>query len=462
MQKILIIDNDPVFLRTAKRLLETHGFLVNTLGNPTDAIDILREDSFNCILLDVKMPAMNGLEVLKLFQQHNINIPVIMISGESTIDIAIQALKMGAYDFIEKPLDTDRLLNTLHHAIERNLLIEENKSLLSEIKKNFEIIGSSSAIRWVLKMVRKAAEVDSKVLITGESGTGKTLIARAIHFQSKRKAKPFVETNCAAIPSQLLESELFGYKKGAFTGAAGDKEGVFLAANGGSVFLDEIGEMDILMQAKLLKVLDNKEVPIIGSPFPSKIDVRIITATNKDIQKLIEEKKFREDLYYRLKVIHIHIPPLRERPEDILPLAYHFLKKFSLALNKPVQSIHPLLESTLENSPWPGNVRELENLIERMVVFSEKEQLTMDDYFRVQNDEQQFVSKLFDIHHARPMPYKEAMNWFEEKYLRYALEKSHGNIKKAAQVLKLDRSNLYKKLRKYGLAKINFSLDDGS
>lgn len=462
MQKILIIDNDPVFLRTSKRLLETHGFLVSTLGNPTDAIDILREDSFNCILLDVKMPAMNGLEVLKVFQQHNINIPVIMISGESTIDIAIQALKMGAYDFIEKPLDTDRLLNTLHHALERNLLIEENKSLLSEIKKNFEIIGSSSAIRWVLKMVRKAAEVDSKVLITGESGTGKTLIARAIHFQSKRKAKPFVETNCAAIPSQLLESELFGYKKGAFTGAAGDKEGVFLAANGGSVFLDEIGEMDILMQAKLLKVLDNKEVPIIGSPFPSKIDVRIITATNKDIQKLIEEKKFREDLYYRLKVIHIHIPPLRERPEDILPLAYHFLKKFSLALNKPVQSIHPLLESTLENSPWPGNVRELENLIERMVVFSEKEQLTMDDYFRVQNDEQQFVSKLFDIHHARPMPYKEAMNWFEEKYLRYALEKSHGNIKKAAQVLKLDRSNLYKKLRKYGLAKINFSLDDGS
>lgn len=451
-KKILIVDDDPIFLRTTKRLLETHGFEVETTGNPTEVIPIVSQKAFHCILTDLKMPAMDGIDILKALQKEKFSVPVIMISGEGTIHLAVESLKFGAYDFIEKPIDVDRLLNTIRNAIERQLLIEENEMLFKEVQRNIEIIGASPSFKKIFEMIQMAAQVDSKVLLTGESGTGKSLIARAIHFQSQRKARPLIEINCATLPGNLLESELFGYKKGAFTGAFNDKEGVFLAAHGGTVFLDEIGDMDLAMQAKLLKVLDTQEVPVIGSPIPQKIDVRIITATNRDIKQLIAEKKFRTDLYYRLKVIHIHIPPLRERKEDILPLAYHFLHKFRTKLNKPVTGIHPLLEANLKEYSFPGNVRELENLMERMVLFSQNDELKLEDFFHVVNADRDVKEQIFDWNNEPfIVPYQHAMSAFEEKYLRYALKVNGGNILRTAKALHLDRSNLYKKLHKYGI-----------
>ena len=455
---LLIVDNDPIFLHTTKRLLETHGYLVETTGNPTQVSQLLSNHSYHCILLDVKMPAMNGIEVLKELRKKHYSIPVIMISGESTIGNAVEALKMGAYDFIEKPIDTDRFLNTIQNAIEKYRLLEENETFYRELQKNFQIIGKSQAIHLILKMIRKAAEVDSKVLITGESGTGKGLIAQAIHYQSKRKSKPFIVTNCAAIPSDLLENELYGHKKGTFTGAVKDQKGKFLAANGGTIFLDEIADMDINLQAKLLNVLQEHKIQVIGEPFPQEIDVRVITATNKNIEQLVKEGKFREDLYYRLNVIHIHVPPLRERKEDILPLAYHFLRKYSEELNKPVIRLHPLVELALQDRQWPGNVRELENVIERMVVFADKEEITMDDYIRINNIDDQFWHQSLNMEHFSHLNYHQAIQTFEYNYLKYILEQNQWNVQQTAKTLAIDRSNLYKKLRKYNLTRDQKSL----
>ncbi|MHB2153135.1 sigma-54-dependent transcriptional regulator [Calditrichota bacterium GD2] len=450
--KVLIVDNDPIFLRTTKRFLETHGYNVQTIGNPTQVFQLMSDQVFHCVLLDVKMPAMSGIDVLKAIRKENSSIPVIMISGESTINIAVEALKIGAYDFIEKPVESSRLLNTIQNAIDKFRLLEENQFFFRELQKNFQIIGVSSAIRWVLKMVRRAAEVESKVLITGESGTGKGLVARAIHYQSARKSKPFISTNCAAIPSELLESELFGHKKGTFTGAIKDQKGKFLAADGGTIFLDEIGDMDVNMQAKLLNVLQEKKIQVIGDPFPQAVDVRVIAATNKNIEKMIKKGTFREDLYYRLNVIHIHIPPLRERKEDILPLTYYFLQKYSKELNKPVLRVHRLVESVLKNHPWPGNVRELENTIERLVVFAENEEINMDDYLRINHINPEFWNKILDSEHFSYLNLHQALETFEYKYLSYMLEQNNWNVQRTARILGIDRSNMYKKFKKYGIS----------
>ena len=454
---VLIVDNDPIFLHTTKRLLETHGYFADTTGNPTQVTQMLKSKQYQCILLDVKMPAMDGVEVLKELRQERFSIPVIMISGESTIGIAVETLKMGAFDFIEKPIDTDRLLNTIRNAIEKFRLVEENETLYRELQKNFRIIGKSRAIHLILKMVQKAAEVYSKVLITGESGTGKSLVAQAIHYQSKRKSKPFIVTNCAAIPSDLLESELFGHKKGTFTGAVKDQKGKFLAANGGTIFLDEIADMDFNMQAKLLNVLQENKIQIIGEPFPREIDVRVIAATNKNIEQMVRNGKFREDLFYRLNIIHIHMPPLRERKEDILPLAYHFLRKYSQELNKPVLRLHPLVELYLENRSWPGNVRELENVIERLVVFAEKEEISMDYYLHINNIDESFWHKTLNPEQYEHLNFHQAVQTFEYNYLKYILEQNRWNVQKAAKNLEIDRSNLYKKMKRYHLLEIKNS-----
>ncbi len=450
--KILVVDDDTIFLRNIKRLLETHSYKIDTTGNPTEVIQLLKTNSYCCILLDVKMPAMNGIDVLKNIRDQKITVPVIMISGESTIHIAVEALKIGAYDFIEKPIETNRLLNTIQNAIERHRLLEENQTFYQELQKNFQIIGESSALRWVLKLIDRAATVDSKVLITGESGTGKGLVAKAIHFRSPRKSKPFVITNCAAIPSDLLESELFGHKKGSFTGAISEQKGKFAVANGGTIFLDEIGDMDFNMQAKLLNVLQEQRIQIIGDPIPKEINVRVIAATNKNIEEMVKKGLFREDLYYRLNVIHIHIPPLRERKEDILPLTYYFLEKFSKNLNKSVYRIHPLVEEALLNHNWPGNVRELENTIERLVVFAEQEEITIDDYIRSNNVDSNFWDNFSNIYSSMNFNLHQALDIFEFKYLTYVLEKNKWNIKNTAKILEIDRSNLYKKIKKLNIS----------
>ena len=449
--KILIVDDDPVFLRTTKRFLETHGFFADTLGTPTEVSEVLKTRTYHCLLLDIEMPAMSGIEVLQDLQKKHMSIPVIVISGRSTIEQAVQAIKLGAFDFIEKPIDTERLLNTIQNAIDKFQLIEANEVFYRELQKNFQLIGKSKAMMRLSEMIRKAASVDSKVLITGESGTGKSLIARAIHYQSSRKTKPFITTNCAAIPSHLLESELFGYKKGSFTDAKKDHKGKFWIANGGTIFLDEIGDMDLHMQAKLLNVLQENQIQIIGEPLPREINVRVIAATNKNLEKLVQEGKFREDLFYRLNVIHIHVPPLRERKDDILPLAYHFLKKFSQEFNKPIQRIHPLVESVLQSYDWPGNIRELENLVQRLVIFCESDEITIEDYLQFSKHKEDWSDNIFNI--TPNLNYHKAMEFFESKFLAYMLELNQWNVQKTAQAIEIDRSNLYKKLRKYNLIK---------
>jgi len=451
--KVLIIDNDPIFLRTTGRLLETNGYEVDTLGNPTDFFRHISQNSYHCILLDVKMPALSGIDVLKQLHEKHYTVPVIMISGESTIETAVKALKIGAYDFIEKPVDADRMLNSIKNAIEKYRLLEENESFYREIQKDFHLVGNSPAIRTILKIIKKAAEVDSKVLITGESGTGKSLLARAIHYQSARKARPFIVTNCAAIPAELLESELFGHKKGAFTGAIKDQQGKFLAANGGTIFLDEIGDMDMNMQAKLLNVLQDKKIQVLGEAFPQAIDVRVIAATNKNIEQLVQEGTFREDLYYRLNVIHIHNPALRERKEDIRLLCQHFIEKFRKEFNKPVLRMHPLVATALENRTWPGNIRELENLMERLVVFAESEEITMEEYLSINNIDDSFWPHKLNPDLYTNLSLNEAVHTFEMFYLKHILQTYDWNVNTVAKILEVDRSNLYKKLKKYHISR---------
>ncbi|NOX36614.1 MAG: sigma-54-dependent Fis family transcriptional regulator [Calditrichaeota bacterium] len=450
--RILVVDDDEVLLRNLKRLLETRRYRVDTVSNPKIVPDMLQKESYSCILLDVRMPALSGMDLLKLVKREHGQLPVIMISGESTIGIAVEALKIGAYDFIEKPIDPDRLLVSVQNAIEKRTLIEEKENIFRELQENYRMIGTSKALKKVFLDIEKAAEVDAKVLITGESGVGKELVAWAIHHRSRRKAKPYIKVNCAAIPSELLEAELFGHRKGAFTGAIEDRKGKFMAANGGTLFLDEIGDMDIRLQGKLLRVLEENEIEVIGDATPQKVDVRVIAATNKDLEQLIEQQKFRLDLYHRLDVLRIHIPPLRERKEDVLPLAYYYLEKFSQSYNRRVLKLHPLTEELFLNYDWPGNVRELRNLMEKLVIFSEGDEITPEtvlEQMKAHSAKHPLYSgEIFEL-----MDIQTAHRIFEKNYLKFVLDKVGWKKGEAARILGIDRSNLYKKLRKHGLLK---------
>ncbi len=450
--KLLIVDDDPIFLRNIKRLMEIQGYIVTAISNPQLVLEHLNSNGYNCILLDVKLPVKNGLDLFKEIKRSYPELPIIFISGESTINTAVEALKMGAYDFFEKPIDIDRLLLSVQNAIEKHSLWEEKENILKELKENFQLIGNSPALKKIAVEIQKAAEVNTKVLITGESGVGKELVAWAIHHHSNRKSKPYVRINCASIPPELLEAELFGYRKGAFTGAITDRKGKFMAANGGTLFLDEIGDLDFRLQGKILRVLEENEIEIIGESTPRKVNVRIIAATNQKLEQLVRENKFRLDLFHRLNVIRIHIPPLRERKEDILPLAFHFLKKFNETYNKKIQRIHPLAEEILLNYHWPGNVRELRNLIEKIVIFSEQDEISADDMLNALFGINNVENPLFNPSIPDGIVYIHiAHKIFEKNYLQYVLNKVGGKKTEAAKLLGIDRSNLYKKLRKHGL-----------
>ncbi len=450
---ILIVDDDLIVLKNLQRLLATRSYEVDTVANPTLVMDLLAQKRYDCILLDVRMPGgLDGLQLFELIKQEYGAIPVIMISGQSTIGIAVEALKRGAYDFIEKPVDPERLLVSVQNAIEKQILLEEKENLFRELEETYRMIGRSPAMKKVFYEIDKAAEVDAKVLITGESGVGKELVAWAIHHRSKRKAGPYIKINCAAVPPNLLESEFFGYKKGAFTGADKDHKGKFVAAHGGTLFMDEIGDMDLQLQAKLLRVLETNEIEILGEPFPKRVDVRIIAATNQDLKQLIKAGRFREELYHRLNLLRIHIPPLRERPEDILPLVYYFLEKYNQTYNKQVRKIHPMAEKMLLSHPWPGSVRELKNVVERIVVFAEGDEVTAELVMKYVNSEPLVNHPLFDTEPFFDIiDLKVAHQIFEKNYLRYVLEKVQGNKSEAARRLNIDRTNLYKKLKRHNL-----------
>lgn len=446
-EKILVVDDDENLLKSIKKILSLENYIVDTLSNPLKIDNYLESKNYHCIMLDVRMPVMSGIDVLKKSLYSNPAIPIIMISGQSDIETAVKAIKEGAYDFIEKPIDPERLFVAVKNAIQRHNLQEMSDSISKELQEQFSIIGQSKALKNIVQQIKEVSNTPAKVLILGDSGTGKELVAHAIHFNSIRKGKPYIKLNCAAIPSELLESELFGHRKGAFTGAVSDRKGKFIEADGGTLFLDEIGNMSIQLQAKLLRVLEANEVEVIGENIPRKVDVRIISATNQNLEELISKGSFREDLYYRLNVVKICIPPLRERPEDILPLAYHFLKEFSNSYNKQVLSIKSQVEALLINFEWPGNVRQLRNAIEKMVLFNHSGEIGYEEAINALEMDQSSHSG----DEEDTLLLKNAVHNFERKYILVILQKHSWKISETADALGIDRSNLFKKMRKYGL-----------
>ncbi len=449
-KKILSIDDDENFLKSIKKFMELKGFHVVTISNSSHALDVLQNSYFDCILLDVKMPGINGVDILKISLQKNPSVPVIMISGQSSISIAVEAIKNGAYDFIEKPVDPDRLFVTVQNAITKKNLIDEKQTIYEELIENYKIVGESNSIKRVIAKINTVAKTSAKILIYGETGTGKELVAWALHHNSNRRGKPYIKVNCAAIPSELLESELFGHQKGSFTGAHSDRQGKFIAANGGTLFLDEIGDMDLHLQAKLLRVLEENEVDVIGENLPRKIDVRIVAATNQDLKQKIAKGQFREDLFHRLNVVRILIPPLRERPDDILPLAYHFLLEFNDIYNKKVNGFNRQIEGILLNHPWKGNVRELKNVIEKLVIFSKNDKISLKDIENAIGKENYNSNNIFD---DTVLSLKKAKTEFEIKHIKKVLLKNNWKILETARDLGIDRSNLFKKMQKYGIKK---------
>ena len=368
MSKILVIDDQKSIRNTLKDILEYEKHEVVLAENGLQGLELFDNDKFDIVLCDIKMPEMDGLEVLQKIMEKSSDTPVIMISGHGNIDTAVDAIKKGAYDFIEKPLDLNRLLVTMRNAVERKNLVTETKVLRRKVSRTTDIVGESPAIQSVKELIEKVAPTDARVLITGGNGTGKELVARWLHEKSNRSEQPFVEVNCAAIPSELIESELFGHEKGAFTSAIKQRKGKFEQADGGTIFLDEIGDMSLAAQAKVLRALQVNVISRVGSDKDIKIDVRVLAATNKNLQKEIQAGNFREDLYHRLSVILIHVPSLAERKEDIPLLTEHFSKLISEELGLPKRDFDASAIAALQELPWTGNIREFRNVIERLII----------------------------------------------------------------------------------------------
>ncbi|MBP8790841.1 MAG: sigma-54-dependent Fis family transcriptional regulator [Breznakibacter sp.] len=378
MAKILVIDDQKSIRNTLKDILEYEGHEVIVAEDGLDGLEKFNAGKFDVVLTDIKMPNMDGMEVLEKIIATGTDAPVIMISGHGNIDTAVEAIKKGAYDFIEKPLDLNRLLVTIRNAIERNNLVVETKVLKRKVSKAYDMIGASEAILKVKEMIDRVAPTDARVLITGQNGTGKELVARWLHEKSNRADMPFVGVNCAAIPSELIESELFGHEKGAFTSAIKQRIGKFEQANGGTIFLDEIGDMSLSAQAKVLRALQENTITRVGSDRDIKVDVRVLAATNKNLKEEIKLNNFREDLYHRLSVILIHVPSLNDRIEDIPLLVNHFLTLLCQELNMPPKTISPEAIVELQSITWTGNIREFRNVIERLIILTTGE-ITADD-----------------------------------------------------------------------------------
>ena len=369
MAKILVIDDERSIRNTLKEVLEYENHEVDTAADGHEGIEMYAKGKYELVLCDIKMPAMDGIEVLeKLVEIPVGNVPIVMISGHGSIDMAVEAIKKSAYDFIEKPLDLNRLLITIRNALERKDLINETQTLKRRVNKTFEIIGQSPAIMHVIEIIERVAPTDARVLITGANGTGKELVARWLHEKSSRAGFPFVEVNCAAIPSELIESELFGHEKGSFTSAYKDRKGKFEAANKGTIFLDEIGDMSLSAQAKVLRALQENKISRVGSDKEIKVDVRIVAATNKDLKKAIENNLFREDLYHRLSVILVRVPTLNERLEDIPLLAEYFINQICTEYGMPLKEITEEALAELQKINWTGNIREFRNVVERLII----------------------------------------------------------------------------------------------
>jgi len=378
MSKILVIDDERAIRSTLKEILEFEKHEVDVAEEGISGLEMFKANSYDVVLCDIKMPQMDGVEVLEKMQEHSAETPVIMISGHGNIDTAVESIKKGAYDFIEKPLDLNRLLITIRNATDKTTLIQETKILKKKVNKTYDIVGGSAAITKVKEIIDKVAPTNSRVLVTGANGTGKELVARWVHEKSNRYDMPFVEVNCAAIPSELIESELFGHEKGAFTSAIKQRKGKFEQADGGTLFLDEIGDMSLSAQAKVLRALQENKITRVGSDKDIEVNVRVVAATNKNLQKEIEAGHFREDLYHRLSVIIIHVPSLNDRIEDIPILADHFIELICTEQGMPKKKITPKAIDELKKIQWTGNIREFRNVIERLIILCSNEITDLD------------------------------------------------------------------------------------
>lgn len=451
MARILVVDDEEGIRRVLRQLLEYEGHEVRTASGGGEALTAFEEFRPDLTFLDVKMARMDGLEVLGRLREIDPSALVVMISGHGTIETAVEATRRGAYDFLEKPLDTDRILLTLRNALQQQDLAEECARLRDEVESRHEIVGRSFAIRALLDRIEKVAPTDARVLITGENGTGKELVARAVHRLSARADRPFVEVNCAAIPAELIESELFGHVKGSFTGAYADRSGKFEQANGGTLFLDEIGDMSSAAQAKVLRALQEGVITRVGGEHPIRVDVRVIAATNKDLEREIELGRFREDLYFRLNVVPIHVPPLRERREDIPMLVRHFIERAVNELRLPPRQFDDSAIDRLVSMDWPGNVRELRNTVERLLILARSDEVTASDVDRLVGGTQSQGSLPSDLLAAET--FAEFKERAERYYILTKLREHDWNVSETARAIDMPRSNLYKKIERYNLVR---------
>ncbi len=442
---ILIADDEPGIRSSLQKLLEFESYRVVLAEDGARALDILRDRAVDLVLLDIKMPGLDGLEVLSQIHRDQPQLPVVIISGHGSIQTAVEATRLGAYDFIEKPIDADRMLLVIRNGLAQRKLLRENVSLKDVVRQRTLIVGEDAEIKRILETVRKVAPANVRVLIMGENGTGKEMIARALHESSPRVDEPFVEVNCAAIPEELIESELFGHERGSFTGAVARRIGKFEMADGGTLFLDEVGDMSLNAQAKVLRVLQESEFERVGGTETMKVDVRVIAATNKDLLKASRENKFREDLFYRLNVVPITMPPLRERPSDVPLLVDHFLRETATDLGQSPKKLSRAALDRLREYAWPGNVRELKNLVERMVILSAGSTIEVADLPDFAPAERT-GTRFFDLE-TYPV-FKDAV---EKEFFERKLRLFNHNVSKTARRLGMQRSNLYKKLEKYGI-----------
>jgi two-component system nitrogen regulation response regulator NtrX len=444
--RILVVDDEEGIRKTLRMTLEYEGYEVTEAASGLEALARLDREHADLVFLDIKMPGMDGLEVLAKIRERPSPPPVIMVSGHGSVQTAVSATKLGAFDFIEKPLETERVLVAVRNALERRELEEEVGRLRLKVERRYQMVGDSPPLEKVREAIRRSAPTNATVLVTGESGTGKELVARAIHGMSHRARGPFVQVNCAAIPEDLIESELFGHEKGSFTGATSKQIGKFEQAHRGTIFLDEVGDMSPRTQAKVLRVLQEGEVERVGSQTTIKVDVRVIAATNKDLKKEIEAGTFREDLFFRLSVIPIHTPSLRERREDIEPLVEHFVSSFASEDNLRRKSFSAEAMERLKACPWKGNVRELRNTVERVLIMAPSDPIDVNDLPE-------------SIRYGEPVSangqtatLKEFKETSERAFLVEKLRENGWNISQTAQVIGTPRSNLYKKLEQYGIS----------
>ena len=449
MKNILIIDDEESIRESLKGILQDEGFRTTFAQNGEEGLTLLRDEGADLVLLDIWMPGLDGIETLRRIRELLPEQQVIMMSGHGTIETAVKATKLGAYDFIEKPLSLEKVLLCIQNAMKVGDLVEENRTLKAKLAKEYEMIGESAPIRELKTQIAIAAPTSAWALITGENGTGKELVARSIHYLSNRRDKPFVEVNCAAIPEELIESELFGHEKGAFTGATAQRKGKFDQAHEGSLFLDEIGDMSLKTQAKVLRILQERKFERVGGHRTIEVDVRVIAATNKDLEEEIRQGNFREDLYYRLNVIPFHVPPLRERKEDIQALAEHFLEFFSRKESREPKVLAPEAMELFTNYNWPGNVRELKNLVERIVIMTAGKTIAPQQLPVALQSKKNPITK--GVTASEVPTYKEAKEEFEREFLLQKLEENDWNISRTAEAIEMERSNLHRKIKSFGI-----------